>query len=542
MIKKARHLIIPAVAALLLLGGCTGKSPNTGNKSGRKALPTDTLYTRQAAMSIYGYQPVRALHIIDSAVIVGNLDEVQADICRARIYSQTRMFSQVDSLLNGPEGTSLDKAQEIGELLLQNDSVKQNIKLRYDVVEILSIAHKMNNDTLGWMKWTRELVDVCHLMGEQGETAALRTEAELGAALYYIGLETEGIAKLDSAIYALGARPSFRFNELDAMIIALKRKIVILSSNDKFVETLPLARRINELLDDYEKHPDAYHDNSFREPENATKRADYIAFYRNQAQNFITAAYTSLGEHSSMMESYGKLEKIVRDATAREHVARYSALQQKLEAERLHTQAKKADFVALVVIIFSLLLIVFAVVVIIKNRSIVRKNRQLAQQIADAVSYKNKYIEVKLAQKPSIPDVETMSEEQLFQYINEVVVHEKLFLDPRFGRQTIMERFSLSKGRVGTIFSKGSEFSKLSSYILRLRMEYAAKLLVEQPEMTIVQIANECGFSSHTYFSSCFRQHYGIIPKDFRHDVLEKEPIDDLPAVENEPGIETNNE
>ncbi|MBQ1858368.1 MAG: helix-turn-helix transcriptional regulator, partial [Paludibacteraceae bacterium] len=83
------------------------------------------------------------------------------------------------------------------------------------------------------------------------------------------------------------------------------------------------------------------------------------------------------------------------------------------------------------------------------------------------------------------------------------------------GRQTIMDRFNLSKERVGSIFSQ-SEHSKLTNYILQLRMEYAAKMLVEQPAKSIVQIAQECGFSSHKYFTARFRQHYNMTPSEFR--------------------------
>ena len=133
-------------------------------------------------------------------------------------------------------------------------------------------------------------------------------------------------------------------------------------------------------------------------------------------------------------------------------------------------------------------------------------------------------MEEKWTQMPSTSpdDINNLNEEQLFQHINEVIIHEKLFLDSTFGRQTIMDRFSLSKERVGTIFTKGSDFSKLSNYILQLRLDYSAKVLVEQPDKSIVQVANECGFGSHTYFSSCFRQHYGISPTDYRRNVLKK--------------------
>ena len=155
-------------------------------------------------------------------------------------------------------------------------------------------------------------------------------------------------------------------------------------------------------------------------------------------------------------------------------------------------------------------------------RIISRKNRLLAQQIAEHVTYKKKYWTEIRAQVPvATPDEDSLTDEQLFQYIHDVIVRENLFLDPSFGRQTIIDRFQLSKERVGAIFSKSSEHSKLSGYVQQLRLEYAAKLLIEQPEKSIVQIASDCGFSSHTYFSARFRQHFGMSPSDFRRDVLE---------------------
>ena len=38
--------------------------------------------------------------------------------------------------------------------------------------------------------------------------------------------------------------------------------------------------------------------------------------------------------------------------------------------------------------------------------------------------------------------------------------------------------------------------------------------------MSIVSIASKCGFSSKTYFSTCFRQHYGMSPSVFRAEVF----------------------
>ena len=76
MRQKLHHIIYIVIAALLMMG-CTGANKDT--TSNREPQASDTLYTWRAAMKIYGYQPERALQIIDSAVIVGNMSEVWAD-------------------------------------------------------------------------------------------------------------------------------------------------------------------------------------------------------------------------------------------------------------------------------------------------------------------------------------------------------------------------------------------------------------------------------------------------------------------------------
>ena len=88
--KQTIYILLYVVLAAYMIG-CTGSG-------GTKYEPqdSDTLYTWRAAMKVYGYQPERALQIIDSAVIVGTISEVRADANRARVYSMTQMNEQVD--------------------------------------------------------------------------------------------------------------------------------------------------------------------------------------------------------------------------------------------------------------------------------------------------------------------------------------------------------------------------------------------------------------------------------------------------------------
>ena len=53
-------------------------------------------------------------------------------------------------------------------------------------------------------------------------------------------------------------------------------------------------------------------------------------------------------------------------------------------------------------------------------------------------------------------------------------------------------------------------------YIRVLRLEMAQKLLLEGKE-DIRHISWQCGFSDISYFSNCFKRHFGLSPTDFRN-------------------------
>ena len=71
------------------------------------------------------------------------------------------------------------------------------------------------------------------------------------------------------------------------------------------------------------------------------------------------------------------------------------------------------------------------------------------------------------------------------------------------------------------------KYVKLNSYVLQLRLEYAAQLLVDNPEHSIAQIAADSGFGNSSYFSDRFRQHYGMSPSDYRTDAAKNHHFED---------------
>ena len=67
---------------------------------------------------------------------------------------------------------------------------------------------------------------------------------------------------------------------------------------------------------------------------------------------------------------------------------------------------------------------------------------------------------------------------------------------------------------------KNSTGKPLHQYIEDLRIEQAINLLITT-EMTLTQIAYECGFSSQSYFSYAFKRHTGFAPRAYTKKIME---------------------
>jgi AraC family L-rhamnose operon regulatory protein RhaS len=53
-------------------------------------------------------------------------------------------------------------------------------------------------------------------------------------------------------------------------------------------------------------------------------------------------------------------------------------------------------------------------------------------------------------------------------------------------------------------------------YLNESRLEAARRILVEQPDRSVTNVALDCGFSSSQYFATVFRQRFGIAPNEVR--------------------------
>ncbi|ENA34354.1 MULTISPECIES: GlxA family transcriptional regulator [Pseudomonas] len=82
---------------------------------------------------------------------------------------------------------------------------------------------------------------------------------------------------------------------------------------------------------------------------------------------------------------------------------------------------------------------------------------------------------------------------------------------------------NVSRRQLERLFQKYLHCSP-SRYYLKLRLIRARQLL-KQTTMSIIEVASVCGFVSTPHFSKCYREYFGIPPRDERQGVSMGQPV-----------------
>ena len=255
----------------------------------------DTPYQEDSVLVAYGFHPDRALVMLDSALLLGNINEYRAQFIRAKIYSKSLLKQRQDSAIL------------ICEQLLKHDSVINAPQEQENILDLLMITSRTKTDFEGYVKWATQKVEVCRLQGE--ETEQWRTEAEIGMVMAHLGQPEEGMTKIDEAIRQLDAPGSI--DRMDAFIIAVKRKITVLNDQGRYAEVIPFAQRILDQLDHYEQHAKDYAEDSYRLSwsDKPADRDRYIDFSRAQANGFLAGAYAMTGDVAHAREYLARFDQ-----------------------------------------------------------------------------------------------------------------------------------------------------------------------------------------------------------------------------------------
>lgn len=187
-------------------------------------------------------------------------------------------------------------------------------------------------------------------------------------------------------------------------------------------------------------------------------------------------------------------------------VQEHQAAQHKAEAEAHVLQVFSTVITTTLILIVCLLGLLWR-----QYHTIQKLNRTLVANINKVIDDNKQEKRIKV----SNPATYSEYEEQMVQrYIHELCSR-NLFCNPNFDRDELLEELHFPKTGFWKLFEEKTG-QRFATYILNLRLEYAAEMIREHPEYTIDGIATKSGFSGRSTFYRNFTARFGISPNIYR--------------------------
>ncbi len=259
---------------------------------------------------------------------------------------------------------------------------------------------------------------------------------------------------------------------------------------------------------------------------NDTISYDYLGLLENQAR-----ASRGLNDfHSAdsyMQRCYTVQDSIYRresDGKAQEYAALFDSQEKEMQLTEARAQSQRKT-ILIVSSLTLILLLLFILWVVFRNLRITKKrNRIDAQRIDELLAQKEELRKAYSKQSSgTLEEGETTSEDnagvseeyQTFLRMENVIVENQLFLDPKLNREEILRVTGIGKNVLVPLLKKYSGSANLNDYINRLRLEYAVRMMQTNKVFTIDYIAETSGFNSRSTFYRAFQNVYGMTPSQY---------------------------
>ncbi len=565
--KRVVYLIIGYVI-LLAFEGC-------GNGTSVRKLPHlgDTPYQQDSILIAYAINPERAITLLDSALLLGNISDYRGQSIRARIYSKSLMEQRLDSAII------------ICTALLSHDSVRNEPKEQENILDMLIATARAKHDLEAYLYWATKKAALCQQQGE--ETERWRSEADIGYVMTCLGQIDEGIQKLDESITHLDATGSI--DRMDALVVACKRKINALIDLHRYDEVIPLGQRILDRLNHYEQHAKDYSEDSYRLSwsDNPSDRDRYLDFSRAQTWGFMAQAYAqinslqkakeylalfdasgygktfaarrliapaqmALGMYDEALATYDEVERRMagdtlnkdyavilrfaaqakgRIAEAYNYQTRYANLSNEVsdslhrseahdyaaryhaQEQQLEIQEKEAEAGRSHIISFTVAVV--ALLAILFAAYFFRQKRIVSEKNRVLVRMINEHTAEQLS--PSNRR-DTGSETSQFSDIDTEIRNERLYTNLNLQRQDICDRFDISRHTLNDLLAEHTGGLSFPQYVNNIRLEEAIRLIRDEPSRSVSASALEVGFTPANLREQ-FKRKYGMTPLEFRQNL-----------------------
>lgn len=560
-------LYIFLLAATMAVAGCASRGADD-------AVLSDSEYTEATAMSVHLAEPERALTIIDSAVIVGNLSRPRAEYLKA--------VTQYGGLDNMPlaRQTCLD-------LLEHKEILTDTLTLEQTYILLASIE-KSSCNYAAVIRYATEASRLAHASGRYHVVGKM--EGYIAHAQALTGHTNEGIDRLQGVIGEL--RQMNTFEGVTSYHSVSKNLIHILNDNGRFPEMVSVCEAMLGCYDELEQHPER-----FSIEREGFDPAEFVDFARGQTLAFLTIAYAEQGNIAKGLEAeeavfrtrwsqspdcdlmlvsaYHRLGQFDRfdqamDRIDAEMIARgdtlnanyYTGLQLRsnaaemrgcyadalhyanrasvihdsleyynqreqlnelatvyhLQEERLARQQKESEArIYRIVAVGTMLLLLLTAFILWRvhrdNRLLTEKNRRLFQLYNEQEEHEEQG-EKDTAGAEADTQHPTFNA-QLYNRLCALMEDPAVFTDPDANHETLARLVGTNYKYVYDALHECAGTTP-AEFINHYRIRHAAMLLTttDQP---VGLIAEECGIASRPTFNRLFREHYSMTPTEYRN-------------------------
>lgn len=96
------------------------------------------------------------------------------------------------------------------------------------------------------------------------------------------------------------------------------------------------------------------------------------------------------------------------------------------------------------------------------------------------------------------------------------------YQNPDLDLETVSQTVGINRAKVNDILKEEIGLT-FNAYLNKLRLTEAARLLADNPDMSIAEVAFSVGYNNASYFNRLFKNEYGCTPKAFKSLKLNKE-------------------
>ncbi len=208
---------------------------------------------------------------------------------------------------------------------------------------------------------------------------------------------------------------------------------------------------------------------------------------------------------------------------AQDYAARYHEQEQKHIIHTKEAELAKKNIIIIVTFLFILIFMLTSIYFYHIRRRIADKNRALVKIINELQDVKTTKEVKEETVAPVTTDENGKNKEEraankLFSQIDDYIRSQRLYTDPNLQRQDVLDHFSINKNTLSALFNEHNGGLSFPAYINNIRLEEGQRLLRDNPEMSITDIANSIGFSAPN-FREQFKKKYGITPTEFRQNL-----------------------